>query len=150
MLFKDNGIYKKKQMALQKFVLLLSRAPDLFGITFQVSPYVTHKSVRERQREIERQRERDRDRERQRQRERGERERERKLSKLFHAAISLAAWKVSKYGVFYGTHFPVFGLNTGKYRPEKAPYLDNFQTVYAWLAQIKKVKTVLGNKKYCN
>ena len=64
-------------MALQKFVLLLSRAPDLFGITFQVSPYVTHKSVRERQREIERQRERDRDRERQRQRERGERERER-------------------------------------------------------------------------
>ena len=107
---------------------------------------------RERQREIERQRERDRDRERQRQREREERERERerKLSKLFHAAISLAAWKVSKYGVFYGTHFPVCGLNTGKYRPEKAPYLDNFQTVYAWLAQIKKVKTVLGNKKYCN
>ena len=74
MLFKDNGIYKKKQMALQKFILLLSRAPDLFGITFQVSPYVTHKSVRERQREIERQRETETETERDRDRERGERE----------------------------------------------------------------------------
>ena len=98
----------------------------------------------------ERETERDRETETERDRDRERGERERKLSKLFHAAISLAAWKVSKYGVFYGTHFPVFGLNTGKYRPEKAPYLDNFQTVYAWLAQIKKVKTVLGNKKYCN
>ena len=26
-------------------------------------------------------------------------------------------------------HFPVFGLNTGKYGPEKTPYLDTFHTV---------------------
>ena len=42
------------------------------------------------------------------------------------------AWKVSKYGVFSGPYFPVFGLNTkiysvfipntGKYGPEKTPY----------------------------
>ena len=32
------------------------------------------------------------------------------------------AWKVSKYGVFSG-------LNTGKYGPEKAPYLDAFHPV---------------------
>ena len=25
------------------------------------------------------------------------------------------AWKVSKYEVFLGLYFPVFGLNTGKY-----------------------------------
>ena len=78
-------------MALQKFVLLLSRAPDLFGITFQVSPYVTHKSVRERETERDRETERETETERDRDREREERERERKLSKLFHAAISLAA-----------------------------------------------------------
>ena len=34
-----------------------------------------------------------------------------------------------KYEVFSGPHFPVFGLNTGKYGPEKTPYLDAFQTV---------------------
>ena len=28
-------------------------------------------------------------------------------------------WKVPKYGVFSGPYFPVFGLNTGKYGPEK-------------------------------
>ena len=35
-------------------------------------------------------------------------------------------WKVSKYGAFSGPYFPVFGLNTGKYGPEKTPYLDTF------------------------
>ena len=39
------------------------------------------------------------------------------------------AWKVSKYGVFSGPYFPVFGLNTDKYRPEKTPYLDSFHVV---------------------
>ena len=28
---------------------------------------------------------------------------------------------MSKYGVFSGPYFPVFGLNTGKYGPEKTP-----------------------------
>ena len=32
------------------------------------------------------------------------------------------AWKVSKYGVFPGG-------NTGKYAPEKTPYLDPFYVV---------------------
>ena len=31
-----------------------------------------------------------------------------------------------KYGVFSGPYFPVFSPNAGKYRPEKAPYLDTF------------------------
>ena len=36
---------------------------------------------------------------------------------------------MSKYGVIYGPHFPVFGLNTGKYGPEITPYLDTFHAV---------------------
>ena len=32
---------------------------------------------------------------------------------------------------FSGPYFPVFGLNTGKYGPEKTLYLDIFRTVYA-------------------
>ena len=40
---------------------------------------------------------------------------------------------VSKYGVFSGPHFPVFGpvfgLNTGKYGPENTPCLDTFHAV---------------------
>ena len=39
------------------------------------------------------------------------------------------AWKVSKYGVFSDPHFPVFGLNTGKYGAEKTPYLNSFDAV---------------------
>ena len=31
---------------------------------------------------------------------------------------------MSKYGVFSGPYFPVFGLNTGKYGPEETPYLN--------------------------
>ena len=41
----------------------------------------------------------------------------------------ITAWKVSKYGVFSGPYFLVFGLNTGKYGQEKAPYLDTFHAV---------------------
>ena len=37
--------------------------------------------------------------------------------------------KVSKYGVFSGPYFPAFGLNTGKYGPEKTPYLNTFHAV---------------------
>ena len=43
--------------------------------------------------------------------------------------IKGAVWKVSKYGVFSGLYFPVFGLNTGKYGPGKTPYLDTFHAV---------------------
>ena len=36
---------------------------------------------------------------------------------------------MSKYGVFSGPYFPVFGLNTGKYGLEKTPYLVTLQIV---------------------
>ena len=36
---------------------------------------------------------------------------------------------MSKYVVFSGPYFLVFELNTGKYGPEKAPYLDIFCVV---------------------
>ena len=36
------------------------------------------------------------------------------------------AWNEFKYGVISGPYFPVFGLNTGKYGPEIAPYLKSF------------------------
>ena len=55
-------------------------------------------------------------------------------------------WKASKYGVFSGWYFPVFGLNKEiyevnsvinpngeKYGPEKTPYLD---TLFSkWLTE---------------
>ena len=34
---------------------------------------------------------------------------------------------------FSGLYFPVFGLSTGKYRPEKTPYLDTFHAVQHYL-----------------
>ena len=52
------------------------------------------------------------------------------------------AWKVTKYGVFSGLYFPLFGLNsdiytvnvriqldTRKYGPEKSPNLENFDAL---------------------
>ena len=36
---------------------------------------------------------------------------------------------MSKYGVISGPYFPAFGLNTGKYGPEIAPYLGTFHAV---------------------
>ena len=55
---------------------------------------------------------------------------------------TFTAWKVSKYGVFSGPYFPVFGLNTGFTRKsrysvriqenadqKKTPYLGTFYTL---------------------
>ena len=42
---------------------------------------------------------------------------------------ALTGWKVSKHGVCSGPYFLVFGMNTGKYGPEKMPYLDSFHVV---------------------
>ena len=42
-----------------------------------------------------------------------------------------ASRKVPKYGVFSGPYFLVFGLNTGKYGPEKTPNRVTFYTVVA-------------------
>ena len=38
-------------------------------------------------------------------------------------------WKVSKYEVFSGPYFHVFSSSTGKYGPEKSPYLDTFDAM---------------------
>ena len=37
--------------------------------------------------------------------------------------------KSVKIRSFSGPYFPVFSLNTGKYGPEKTPYLDTFHAV---------------------
>ena len=67
---------------------------------------------------------------------------------------TVTSWHVSKYTVFYGPYFPVFGLNleiykisvfspnTRKYGPEKTSYLDTFHTVdKAWFTRQYKVGT---------
>ena len=36
---------------------------------------------------------------------------------------------MSKYGLFSGPYFPVFGVNTEIYGPEKTPYFDTFHAV---------------------
>ena len=44
---------------------------------------------------------------------------------------------MSKYGVFSGRYFLVFGLNKGKYGPEKTPYLDSFHAVFTIIREHK-------------
>ena len=44
---------------------------------------------------------------------------------------TITAWKVSKYGVFFGPYIPLFSPNTAKYKTEKAPYFDIFHGVHA-------------------
>ena len=42
--------------------------------------------------------------------------------------------------VFCGLYFPVFGMNTGKYGPEKTLYLDTFHAVIGaneWLTEME-------------
>ena len=50
--------------------------------------------------------------------------------KIFEKHNNCQARKVFKYGVFSGLYFPIFALNTGKYGPEKTPYLDYFSLLY--------------------
>ena len=52
--------------------------------------------------------------------------------------VTNTAWKVSKYGVISGPHFPVLSPNTGKYGPEITPYLDTFHAVY-WKLKLRKI-----------
>ena len=49
---------------------------------------------------------------------------------------------MSKYRVISGSYFAVFGLNTGKYRPEITPYLGTF---HAKLAKQKENLTTVFN-----
>ena len=55
-----------------------------------------------------------------------------RTTKIVHP-VTCTAWRVSKYGLFSGLYFPVFGLNTEKWGPEKTSYLDNFHTVLYYL-----------------
>ena len=58
---------------------------------------------------------------------------------------------MSKYGVFSGPYFPVFGLNTRKYGAEKTPYLDTFHAVNPWKKTCKKSPTGAAiNLKRCH
>ena len=49
-----------------------------------------------------------------------------KVSSIRVSSDQSTVWKKSKYGVFSGLYSPALGLNTGKYGPEKTPYLDTF------------------------
>ena len=64
------------------------------------------------------------------------------IQRYILSGLSFTVWKLSKYGGFSGPYFPVFGLNTeitpyisvcspntGKYGPEKLPYLNTFHAV---------------------
>ena len=55
--------------------------------------------------------------------------------------------KKSKYGIFSGPHFPVFRLSTGKYGPEKTPYLDSFHAVTTISQQRKQKILFLAPQK---
>ena len=69
---------------------------------------------------------------------------------------------MSKYGVFSGPYFPVFGLNTGIYgvnlrtpsecrkiRTRKTPYLDTFHAVpIKQNVNVSHAETINQNTKY--
>ena len=69
------------------------------------------------------------------------------LIKVNDMPMAFTVWKVSKYGVFSGSYFPLFGLNTEvysvfslntrKYGPEKTLYLDTFHAVNLSLRELK-------------
>ena len=67
------------------------------------------------------------------------------LLKLSLDPAFCTAREVSKYGVFSGSYFPAFGMNTegyrislpiqpkyGKYGPEKTPCLDSFHVEFVF------------------
>ena len=55
---------------------------------------------------------------------------------------------MSKYGFFSDPYFPVFRLNTGKYGPEKSPYLDIFHAVNCYLIYWDKNRDRGGSACY--
>ena len=62
------------------------------------------------------------------------------LSKTMLLIRTCITWKVSKYWVFSGLYFLVFGLNRGKYGPEKTQYSETFHR------SIYFVKYIISNK----
>ena len=59
----------------------------------------------------------------------------------------ITVWKASKYRVFPGPYFPVFGLNTEKFGTEKTPYLDTFRAVdlFSKCEQIRSCLQIFPN-----
>ena len=55
---------------------------------------------------------------------------------------TITAWKVSKYGVISGPHFPVFG-------PEITPYWDTFHVVHDYHFIIKELAKALDGEFNC-
>ena len=47
--------------------------------------------------------------------------------------VFCAVWKISKYRVFSGSYLDIFSPNTGKYGPEKNPYLYTFHRLFPWI-----------------
>ena len=55
-------------------------------------------------------------------------------------SVNNTEWKVFKYRVSSGSYFPVFSANTGKYEPEKTPYLDTSHEVQITIDVNKRSK----------
>ena len=59
------------------------------------------------------------------------------------ASLEHTAWKVSKYRVFSGPHFPIFSPTTGKYGEKKTPYLETFNAVAKYTHNVIKKYVIL-------
>ena len=55
------------------------------------------------------------------------------------------AWKVSKYGVFSGPYFPVFGLNMDVLNLEENPLRKKFPNTEFFLVRISCIRTEYGD-----
>ena len=54
---------------------------------------------------------------------------------------------MTKCGVFPGSYISIFSPNTGKYRPEKTPYLDTFHKV---IKLLHNAKIFMKVERICN
>ena len=68
-------------------------------------------------------------------------------SVMVRNTVSPTVWKMFKYGFFSGPYFPLFGVNTRKYGPEKTPYMDSFHAVSAAVNIHVKVRPSFWNTK---
>ena len=57
--------------------------------------------------------------------------------------LAFTTWKVSKYGVFSGSYFPVFSPNMGKYGTEETPYWDTFHAVKLTHKNIQELLSII-------
>ena len=62
--------------------------------------------------------------------------------------VRFTAWKVSKYGVFFGPYFPAFSPNTGKYGPENLLIWTRFTQWFSLLFSTSLITNNRSTKKY--